>query len=271
MEWDRAAEELTWERLLGLDGSLLFLEHVFWVVSLNSLFILIFAFCPYHMGLMALNILNLRELAAASHFEGLLTTLIGYCLVGMFLVFLHKIAAFCGLVKAQRVLGICYVVVKVLMLSVAETGILPLVCGWWLDICSLSMFDVTLKDRETSFKSAPGTSIFIHWLVGMVYVYYFASFVLFLREILRPGVLWFLRNMNDPDYSPIRDMIHLPILRQVRRLLLSALIFGSAVMLTLWLPIRILKMLWPSFLPYTITQNTEAQVRFFKVFLCKKC
>lgn len=82
MEWDRAAEELTWERLLGLDGSLLFLEHVFWVVSLNSLFIVIFAFCPYHMGLMALNLLNMREPAAASHFEGLLTTLIGYCLVG---------------------------------------------------------------------------------------------------------------------------------------------------------------------------------------------
>ena len=42
MEWDRAAEELTWERLLGLDGSLVFLEHVFWVVSLNTLFIVVF-------------------------------------------------------------------------------------------------------------------------------------------------------------------------------------------------------------------------------------
>lgn len=41
MEWDRPAEELTWERLLGLDGSLLFLEHVFWVVSLNTLFIMV--------------------------------------------------------------------------------------------------------------------------------------------------------------------------------------------------------------------------------------
>lgn len=42
MEWDRAAEDLTWDRLLGLDGSLLFLEHVFWVISLNTLFILVF-------------------------------------------------------------------------------------------------------------------------------------------------------------------------------------------------------------------------------------
>ncbi len=44
MDWgDRAvADELTWERLLGLDGSIVFLEHVFWVVSLNTLFILVF-------------------------------------------------------------------------------------------------------------------------------------------------------------------------------------------------------------------------------------
>lgn len=81
---------------------------------------------------------------------------------------------------------------------------MPLVCGWWLDICSLSMFDTSFKDRLASFRLAPGTSMFIHWLVGMVYVYYFASFVLLLREVVRPGVLWFLRNLNDPDFSPIQ-------------------------------------------------------------------
>ena len=42
IEWDRAGEELTWERLLGLDGSLVFLEHAFWVISLNTMFILVF-------------------------------------------------------------------------------------------------------------------------------------------------------------------------------------------------------------------------------------
>lgn len=88
-----------------------------------------------------------------------------------------------------------------------EIGVLPLVCGWWLDICSLSMFDTSFKDRLSSFRLAPGTSMFIHWLVGMVYVYYFASFVLLLREVVRPGVLWFLRNLNDPDFSPIQVLI----------------------------------------------------------------
>jgi Protein involved in mRNA turnover and stability len=66
------------------------------------------------------------------------------------------------------------------------------------------MFEATLKDRLLSLKTAPGTCMFIHWLLGMIYVYYFASFILLLREVLRPGVLWFLRNLNDPDFSPIQ-------------------------------------------------------------------
>ncbi|KAL1128927.1 hypothetical protein AAG570_013461 [Ranatra chinensis] len=260
LEWDRAAEDLTWERLLGLDGSLVFLEHVFWVVSLNTLFILMFAFIPYHMGHFAVSTLGLKQHVTASHFQGLVTTLCGYCVIGICLVGLHSLAALLSFVKPTRFLGHCYVVVKVSLLSVVEIGVMPLVCGWWLDICSLSLFDATLKDREAGFRSAPGTSMFIHWLVGMVYVYYFASFILLLREVLRPGVLWFLRNLNDPDFSPIQEMIHLPIVRHIRRLVASAVIFGSAVLLMLWLPIRILRFALPNFLPYTVALQSDAQV-----------
>ncbi|XP_035725093.1 E3 ubiquitin-protein ligase MARCHF6-like isoform X1 [Vespa mandarinia] len=260
MDWDRPAEELTWERLLGLDGSLVFLEHVFWVVSLNTLFIMVFAFCPYHIGHFAIAGLGLQEHAAASHFEGLVTTLCGYCVIGVCLVVFHTLAALLGFQRSQRILGLCYVIVKVSLLSVVEIGVLPLVCGWWLDICSLAMFDATLRDREISFSLAPGTSMFLHWLLGMIYIYYFASFILLLREVLRPGVLWFLRNLNDPDFSPIQEMIHLPILRHVRRLVASAIIFGTAILLMLWLPIKLLRWAWPGFLPYTVIVQSEAQV-----------
>lgn len=205
MEWDRAAEELTWERLLGLDGSMVFLEHVFWVVSLNTIFILVFAYCPYTIGQMFVSAMGLlRHNKALLHFHGLVTTIVGYCLVGFVFVQLHAAARWMGLYRAKRVLGLCYIVVKVSLLSVVEIGVLPLVCGWWLDICSLPVFDATLKDRRLSFRAAPATSLFIHWMFGMVYVYYFASFVVLLREVLRPGVLWFLRNLNDPDFSPIQ-------------------------------------------------------------------
>lgn len=258
MEWDRAAEELTWERLLGLDGSMVFLEHVFWVVSLNTICIFIFAFCPFSIGNFVISFTGLiRQGKPLMHFHGLLTTLVGYCIIGITLLQLHAIAKFFKLRKPRRILGLCYIVVKVSLLSVVEIGVLPLVCGWWLDICSLPVFDATLKDRKISFKAAPGTSLFIHWMFGMVYVYYFASFIVLLREVLRPGVLWFLRNLNDPDFSPIQEMIHLSILRHTRRLIASAIIFGSAVMLMLWLPIQILKTLWPTFLPYTLSGDSE--------------
>ncbi|CAH1780425.1 unnamed protein product [Owenia fusiformis] len=260
IEWDRAAEELTWERLLGLDGSLVFLEHVFWVVSLNTLFILVFAFCPYHIGHFTIVGLKVEEMIEYTQFDGLVTTMVGYIVIAVSLVVLHAIMAIVNFGRFKRVLGLCYVVVKVSLLVVVEIGVFPLVCGWWLDICSLSMFDASLKDRENGFMMAPGTSMFIHWLVGMVYVFYFASFILLLREILRPGVLWFLRNLNDPDFNPIQEMIHLPIYRHARRFLASMVIFGSTVLLMLWLPVRAIKWLFPAFLPYNVMLSSDAPV-----------
>uniref|UniRef100_A0A8C9ZHA5 E3 ubiquitin-protein ligase MARCHF6 n=1 Tax=Sander lucioperca TaxID=283035 RepID=A0A8C9ZHA5_SANLU len=288
LEWDRAAEELTWERMLGLDGSLVFLEHVFWVVSLNTLFILVFAFCPYHIGHFSVVGLGFEEYVQASHFEGLITTIVGYILLAMTLILCHGLAALVRFQRSRRLLGVCYIVVKVTplkesvtlvyfnslcrgfkclmylhlvsLLVVVEIGVFPLICGWWLDICSLEMFDASLKDRELSFKSAPGTTMFLHWLVGMVYVFYFASFILLLREVLRPGVLWFLRNLNDPDFNPVQEMIHLPIYRHLRRFILSVVVFGSIVLLMLWLPIRLIKLLLPTFLPYNVMLYSDAPV-----------
>ncbi|XP_074843946.1 E3 ubiquitin-protein ligase MARCHF6 isoform X1 [Carettochelys insculpta] len=260
LEWDRAAEELTWERMLGLDGSLVFLEHVFWVVSLNTLFILVFAFCPYHIGHFSVVGLGFEEYIQASHFEGLITTIVGYVLLAITLIVCHGLAALVKFQRSRRLLGVCYIVVKVSLLVVVEIGVFPLICGWWLDICSLEMFDATLKDRELSFQSAPGTTMFLHWLVGMVYVFYFASFILLLREVLRPGVLWFLRNLNDPDFNPVQEMIHLPIYRHLRRFILSVIVFGSIVLLMLWLPIRIIKYLLPTFLPYNVMLYSDAPV-----------
>ncbi|KAF7222867.1 E3 ubiquitin-protein ligase MARCHF6 isoform X2 [Nothobranchius furzeri] len=275
LEWDRAAEELTWERylrcylarcglcvsqMLGLDGSLVFLEHVFWVVSLNTLFILVFAFCPYHIGHFSVVGLGIEDFVKASHFDGLVTTVLGYILLAGALVVCHTFASLVKFQRSRRLLGVCYIVVKVSLLVVMEIGLFPLICGWWLDICSLEMFDATLKDREQSFDSAPSTTMFLHWLVGMVYVFYFASFILLLREVLRPGVLWFLRNLNDPDFNPIQEMIHLPIYRHLRRFILSVVVFGSIVLLMLWLPIRIIKLLFTSFLPYNVMLYSDAPV-----------
>lgn len=51
-----------------------------------------------------------------------------------------------------------------------------------------------------------GTVMFLHWLAGMIFIFYLASFVMLLREVLRPGVLWFLRNLNDQNFHPITEV-----------------------------------------------------------------
>ncbi|XP_072013258.1 LOW QUALITY PROTEIN: E3 ubiquitin-protein ligase MARCHF6-like [Amphiura filiformis] len=260
LEWDRAADELTWERMLGLDGSLVFLEHVLWVISLNALFVFLFAFCPYHIGGFGVVVFGWADHFKASRFEGLVTTMFGYYTLASCLILFHAVTSLLRLNKTRRLLGLCYIVLKVFLLVVLEIGVFPLICGWWLDICSLTMFDVTLQDRLASFHSAPGTAMFLHWLVGMVYVFYFASFILLLREVLRPGVLWFLRNLNDPDFNPIQEMIHLPIYRHVRRFLLSIIVFGSVVLLMLWMPVTATRYVFPNFLPYHIHLSSDAPV-----------
>jgi len=49
---ERIVEDLTWQRLLGLDGSFVFIEHVFWVISLNVVFNLLFRKSPTEFSLL---------------------------------------------------------------------------------------------------------------------------------------------------------------------------------------------------------------------------
>uniref|UniRef100_A0A915KD79 RING-type E3 ubiquitin transferase n=1 Tax=Romanomermis culicivorax TaxID=13658 RepID=A0A915KD79_ROMCU len=252
-EWAPAnGEELTWERLLGLDGSLIFLEHVFWVISLNALFLVVFAFLPYHVGNINASLLKIKHYIEATFFDRLVTTLLGYVFVGFSLFILQYASRLLKLRKVQRVFGMSYLVIKVFWLVLMEIGIFPLICGFWLDMCSLMLFSGSFRDRIASFKNSPGTSAFLHWLVGMIYVFYFASFILLLREVLRPGVLWFLRNLNDPEFNPIQEMIQYPVFHHIRRFAASVVMFGVTILIIVYYPIRIILKTCPTVLPYHI-------------------
>ena len=45
----------------------------------------------------------------------------------------------------------------------------------------------------------------------MVFMFQFAILVAVLRKVLRTGVLWLLRNPNDPSFNPIQDMVRTPL------------------------------------------------------------
>jgi E3 ubiquitin-protein ligase MARCH6 len=83
-----------------------------------------------------------------------------------------------------------------------------------------------------------------------------------MRQVLRPGILWFLRNLNDPDFNPVQEMIQLPVIKHVRRFLTSVTLFGFSIVLLLLLPIKIVLFVsahtsWPT-LPYNVAPTSEA-------------
>ena len=64
-------------------------------------------------------------------------------------------------------------------------GIFCLLLAAWL-------FNLHVSSHSLSLPPSPtGTVMFLHWLSGMVFIFYFALIIVLLCEILRPGVLCF--------------------------------------------------------------------------------
>jgi E3 ubiquitin-protein ligase MARCH6 len=74
--------------------------------------------------------------------------------------------------------------VKVALLLVIELGVFPLMCGWWLDVCTLKMLGATIAQRVEFFTMSPLASSSIHWLVGIVYMLQISIFVSLLQGVL---------------------------------------------------------------------------------------
>ncbi|KAF9675889.1 hypothetical protein SADUNF_Sadunf09G0080300 [Salix dunnii] len=143
--------------------------------------------------------------------------------------------------------------IKVAFLLVIELGVFPLMCGWWLDICTIRMFGKSMTQRVHFFSISPLASSLVHWVVGIVYMLQISIFVSLLRGVLRRGVLYFLRDPADPNYNPFRDLIDDPVHKHARRVLLSVAVYGSLIVMLVFLPVNIAMRMAPSIFPLDIS------------------
>ncbi|OVA15638.1 zinc finger protein [Macleaya cordata] len=143
--------------------------------------------------------------------------------------------------------------VKVAFLLVIELGVFPLMCGWWLDVCTVKMLGKTISQRVEFFSISPLASSLIHWIVGILYMLQISIFVSLLRGVLRTGVLYFLRDPADPNYNPFRDLIDDPVHKHARRVLLSIAVYGSLIVLLVFLPVKLAMRLAPSIFPLDVS------------------
>lgn len=123
-------------------------------------------------------------------------------------------------------------VLKVILIIGIEMLIFPLYCGFLLDTAMLPLFtESSIASRISFTRASVYTSIFFHWFIGTCYMFHFALYVAMCRRIFRNGVLYFIRDPDDPNFHPVRDVLERPVSSQLRKIGFSALVYGGLVIL----------------------------------------
>ncbi|KAI1102558.1 hypothetical protein F4804DRAFT_260932 [Jackrogersella minutella] len=147
-------------------------------------------------------------------------------------------------------------VMKVILIISIEMLIFPLYCGLLLDFALLPLFEgTTVKSRLLFTYNYPLTSIFVHWFVGTGYMFHFALFVSMCRKIMRKGVLYFIRDPDDPEFHPVRDVLERNVTTQLRKILFSAFVYGALVVICLGGVVWGLSLALPNVLPIHYSSN----------------
>ncbi|KAJ3215547.1 hypothetical protein HDU67_000268 [Dinochytrium kinnereticum] len=117
---------------------------------------------------------------------------------------------------------------------VIELGMFPTFCGALIDLCTLPVFGptATIASRWAFYKAFPWSSWFLHWLAGTCFMFQFAIYISTVRKVVRPGVVWFIRDPDDPAFHPMQDIIEKPILLQLRKLAVGTATYAFIVVLS---------------------------------------
>ncbi|EGE81932.1 RING finger membrane protein [Blastomyces dermatitidis ATCC 18188] len=183
-----------------------------------------------------------HDLAQWDTKDRIIAIIVGYCFASVLgMLYLRFSALFSGPRQENRregavadVLQQAGGVMKVILIIGIEMIVFPLYCGILLDIALLPLFrGATLSSRTAFTLDSPFTSLFVHWFIGTCYMFHFALFVSMCRKIMRSGVLYFIRDPDDPTFHPVRDVLERNITTQLRKIAFSALVYGGLVIVCL--------------------------------------
>lgn len=169
-------------------------------------------------------------------------------------------------------------VVKVVVIIGIEMIIFPLYCGLMLNVAMLPLFaGASIQSRMNFLSMSPITAVFVHWFLGTCYMFHFALFVAMCRKIFRKGVLYFVRDPDDPSFHPVRDVLERPVLTQLGRIIFSALVYGGLLIICLGSVVRavdkiggVLPIQWTSLEPVVTFPFDVIFYNFMLPFLVQK-
>ncbi|EPX73135.1 ER-localized ubiquitin ligase Doa10 [Schizosaccharomyces octosporus yFS286] len=137
----------------------------------------------------------------------------------------------------------CGSIVKFTIIFSIELVVFPIFCGILLSLCVIGTFkNMTFETLCSVMSDHPFPGTFFAWFIGITFMFEFAVFISMIRKIVRPGVLFFLRDPNDPQFHPIREILEKPMLLQLKKIGFSAILYFSFILGCVGSVIHILKM-----------------------------
>lgn len=74
-------------------------------------------------------------------------------------------------------------IVKVAFILGIRVGVFPLMCGWWLDVCTLRIFGLSIAERVKLFLEHPLGMSLAYWIAGNCYLLYVFIYVSRVQEV----------------------------------------------------------------------------------------
>jgi E3 ubiquitin-protein ligase DOA10 len=159
-----------------------------------------------------------------------------------------------------KVLKFTLVFFKITFLIFVELVIFPILCGFLINLCTLRLLNSTLLERITYIVDYTVLATALHWITGSLFMFQFANFVTSSREILRPGLLFFIRNPNDPNYHPMKEMVEKPLFYQIKRVIASAIIYSFIIFMLFGVSLQVTHTVFPSLFPLSISISSTTAV-----------
>lgn len=156
----------------------------------------------------------------------------------------------CGVVGVESLVGAnapaavaVLSALKVALVLLFELVLFPICFGYSLEFALLPATDGVWSERVELHRSWPWISLLLHWLVGIVYMYSFASALSWIRRNVRAGFLWFVRDPNDPAFDPVREISVRSLARHARRVVLSLGVYLFVMATVVSVPLAVLRAL----------------------------
>lgn len=139
----------------------------------------------------------------------------------------------------QSLCNTVLIYVKVVCILICELACWPFMCGMMIDRAAMCVFNTPIALRIYQAHESPEWFLLLHWALGVTGLTFMSWSLVMARRTLRPEVMWFLRDPDDPAFDPLREIIIVTVPRHVLRFFVSTLLYGPFVFATIVVPLLV--------------------------------